>query len=57
MEKVNFYKMREEGVRIMCEIMDRIRREGKMEGKIEGKIEDILELLAGDRSESSVKMA
>lgn len=29
----------------MCEIMDRIRREGKMEGKIEGKIEDILELL------------
>lgn len=34
----------------MCEIVDRIRqegkKEGKAEGKIEGKIEDILELLA-----------
>lgn len=29
----------------MCEIADRIRREGKNEGKIEGKIEDIMELL------------
>lgn len=44
-EKVNFYKMQEEGVCVMCEITDRIRREGKIEGKIEGKKEDILELL------------
>lgn len=29
----------------MCEIADRIRREGKAEGRIEGKIESILELL------------
>ncbi|MDE7339992.1 MAG: PD-(D/E)XK nuclease family transposase [Lachnospiraceae bacterium] len=40
-ERVRFFKIKEEGVTIMCEIADRIRREGK----IEGKIEDILELL------------
>lgn len=40
-EQVRFFKIKEEGVTIMCEIADRIRREGK----IEGKIEDILELL------------
>lgn len=40
-ERVKFFKVKEEGVTIMCEIADRIRREGK----IEGKIEDILELL------------
>lgn len=40
-ERVKFFKIKEEGVTIMCEIADRIRREGK----VEGKIEDILELL------------
>ena len=40
-ERVNLYKMQKEGVDVMCEIADRIRREGK----IEGKIEDIMELL------------
>ncbi len=40
-ERVRFFKTNQEGVAIMCEIADRIRREGK----IEGKIEDILELL------------
>lgn len=40
-ERVKFFKIKEEGVTIMCEIADRIRKEGK----IEGKIEDILELL------------
>lgn len=57
-ERVKFFKMKKEGVAIMCEIADRIRNEGKEEGKeegrkegqaigrIEGKIEDILELLA-----------
>ena len=40
-EQVNYYKIQEAGVDIMCEIADRIRREGKMEGKIE----DIMELL------------
>lgn len=44
-ERVNLYKMQKEGVDVMCEIADRIRREGKNEGKIEGKIEDIMELL------------
>ncbi|MDE7131951.1 MAG: hypothetical protein K2O65_09170 [Lachnospiraceae bacterium] len=44
-ERVNYYKVQEEGVHTMCEIADRIRREGKAEGKIEGKIEDIMELL------------
>lgn len=44
-ERVNFFKEQKEGVDIMCEIVDRIRREGKMEGKIEGKIEDVMELL------------
>lgn len=40
-ERVRYFKTEKEGVTIMCEIADRIRREGK----IEGKIEDILELL------------
>ena len=44
-ERVNFFKEQKEGVDIMCEIVDRIRREGKREGKIEGKIEDVMELL------------
>ncbi|MDE5931288.1 MAG: hypothetical protein K2H40_02225 [Lachnospiraceae bacterium] len=48
-ERVRFFKIKEEGVTIMCEIADRIRREGKEEGRIlgrlEGKTEDILELL------------
>ena len=48
-KRVNFFKQQTEGVEIMCEIADRIRREGREEGKIEGringKIESILELL------------
>lgn len=52
-ERVKYFKTEKEGVTIMCEIADRIRREGKEEGRkegkylgrIEGKIEDILELL------------
>lgn len=40
-ERVKFFKVKKEGVMIMCEIADRIRKEGK----VEGKIEDILELL------------
>ena len=40
-ERVNFYKIKRKGVEIMCEITDRIRREGK----IEGRIEDIMQLL------------
>lgn len=40
-ERVNYYKIQREGVDIMCEIADRIKKEGK----IEGKIEDILDLL------------
>lgn len=40
-ERVKFFKVKEEGVNIMCEIADRIRKEGR----IEGKIESILELL------------
>lgn len=53
MERVKYFKTEKEGMTIMCEIADRIRREGKEEGRkegkylgrIEGKIEDILELL------------
>ena len=40
-ERVNYFKVQEEGVTIMCEIADKIRQEGL----IEGKIESILELL------------
>lgn len=40
-ERVNYFKVQKGGLDIMCEIVDRIRQEGK----IEGKIEDILELL------------
>lgn len=56
-ERVRHFKIKREGVAAMCEITDRIRREGMEEGrkegrkegqaigKMEGKIEDILELL------------
>ncbi|MDE7276591.1 MAG: hypothetical protein K2N98_07030, partial [Lachnospiraceae bacterium] len=52
-ERVKFFKIKEEGVTFMCEIADRIRREGKEEGREEGrslgrleiKTADILELL------------
>lgn len=48
-ERVRFFKIKEEGVTVMCEIADRIRREGKEEGRalgrLEGKKEAILELL------------
>lgn len=36
-ERVKFFKIKEEGVTIMCEIADRIRREGKEEGQLLGK--------------------
>jgi hypothetical protein len=49
-ERVKFFKIKEEGVTIMCEIADRIRREGKEEGRVlgrlEGKTESIIELLS-----------
>lgn len=41
-ERVNYFKEQKEGVTIMCEIADRIRKEGKLESKIE----DVLALLA-----------
>lgn len=48
-ERVKFFKIKEEGVTIMCEIADRIRIEGREEGRsldrLEIKIADILELL------------
>lgn len=44
-ERVHYFKIQKEGVDIMCEIADRIRKEGNMTGRIESKIEDILELL------------
>lgn len=48
-ERVRHFKVRKEGVNILCEIVDRIREEGKEEGKnagrLESRVEDILELL------------
>ncbi|MCM1048911.1 MAG: PD-(D/E)XK nuclease family transposase [Clostridiales bacterium] len=35
-ERVKYFKVQKEGVNIMCEIADRIRREGKQEGIKEG---------------------
>ncbi|MCM1425815.1 MAG: hypothetical protein NC118_04350 [Eubacterium sp.] len=43
-ERVHYFKMQKEGVNIMCEIADRIRREGIIEGKIESTIELLEEL-------------
>ncbi len=49
-ERVRYFKMEREGVHIMCEITDRIRKEGREEGRKEGvlagKVEAVLELLA-----------
>lgn len=59
-ERVRYFKINKEGVTIMCEIADRIRREGREEGEIigrvKGKAEDILELLA-DLGEIPQKIA
>ena len=44
-ERVRFYKVQEKGVDIMCEIVDRIRNEGREEGRLRGMIDAILELL------------
>ena len=43
-ERVNLYKMQKEGVDVMCEIADRIRREGRIEGKKEAIMELLEEL-------------
>ena len=48
-ERVKYFKIQKKGVNIMCEIADRIRKEGeesgRAEGRIQGKKEDIFELL------------
>lgn len=38
-KRVRFLKTEEGGIEIMCEIMDRIREEGRMEGKQSGRLE------------------
>lgn len=43
-ERVNFYKIQRKGVYMMCEIADRIRREGRIEGKKEAIMELLEEL-------------
>lgn len=46
-ERVRHFKVKEEGVNIMCAIADRIREEGKSVGRLKSRIEDILELSRG----------
>ncbi|MCM1263336.1 MAG: hypothetical protein NC313_11515 [Butyrivibrio sp.] len=59
-ERVRFFKVQKEGVNIMCEIADRIRREGEREGirKGENLFASLLNLLFADgRTEDAKKAA
>ena len=42
-ERVRYFKLQKEGVNIMCEIADRIRKEGRQEGRREGRQEGLRE--------------
>lgn len=44
-ERVKYFKIQREGVTIMCEIADKIRKEGEDAGRLKSKTEDVLELL------------
>ena len=44
-ERVKHFKIQKRGVKIMCEIADRIREEGREEGVLEGMVKAIVELL------------
>ena len=35
-DRVKYYKENEEGVKVMCEVFDEVRREGREEGRVEG---------------------
>ena len=41
-DRVSEFKKSEEGRRVMCKAMERIKAEGKAEGKVEGKRETML---------------
>ena len=42
-ERVNYFKIHEGGVNVMCEITDRIKNEGREEGRLEGRAEGRIE--------------
>ena len=44
-ERVRYFKIQKKGVDIMCEIADRIRKEGREEGRLRGMADAIMELL------------
>ena len=44
-ERVRYFKIHQRGVKIMCEIADRIRNEGREEGRLRGMVDAIMELL------------
>ena len=56
-KQVRFLKTEEGGIEIMCEIMERIREEGKIEGIREGKKSGLREGRKSGRLESSRKAA
>lgn len=56
-KQVRFLKTEEGGIEIMCEIMERIREEGKIEGIREGKKSGLREGRKSGRLESSRKTA
>ena len=52
------YKTTEEGVREMCEVIERNRAEGRAEGRIEGRAELIINMLKNQmRPEQIAKIA
>ena len=56
-KRVRFLKNEEGGIEIMCEIMERIREEGRLEGIREGKKSGLREGRKSGRLESSRKTA
>ena len=58
-ERVRYFKIQKEGVNIMCEIADRIRKEGRREGLIEGEnlLATLLNMLFTDGRSEDAKIA
>ena len=58
-ERVKYFKIQKEGVNIMCEIADRIRKEGRQEGLREGEnlLATLLNMLFADGRTEDAKLA
>ena len=56
-ERVRYLKKEEGGQKIMCEVMDRIREEGRKEGRAEERVNTVRERNRADRAEKKLREA